>query len=116
MASRWKPAKACHDFNNGFTLFTAVPVLFITDNCVPNVNFLVCHLVVQYLVWDIVADNVEPSLRGLKAVFDLPSFVSAVNGRRLISRDFWPGEWRILSTSCRDLCPRTYLHHQHLYL
>ena len=21
--------KACHDFNNGFTLFTAVPVLFI---------------------------------------------------------------------------------------
>ena len=29
MASRWKPAKACHDFNNGFTLFTAVPVLFI---------------------------------------------------------------------------------------
>ena len=29
MASRWKPAKACHDFNNVFTLFTAVPVLFI---------------------------------------------------------------------------------------
>ena len=29
MASVWKPAKACHDFNNGFTLFTAVPVLFI---------------------------------------------------------------------------------------
>ena len=22
------PAKACHDFNNDFTLFTAVPVLF----------------------------------------------------------------------------------------
>ena len=29
MASVWKPAKACHDFNNVFTLFTAVPVLFI---------------------------------------------------------------------------------------
>ena len=28
MASVWKPAKACHDFNNDFTLFTAVPVLF----------------------------------------------------------------------------------------
>ena len=28
MASAWKPAKACHDFNNDFTLFTAVPVLF----------------------------------------------------------------------------------------
>ena len=28
MASGWKPAKACHDFNNDFTLFTAVPVLF----------------------------------------------------------------------------------------
>ena len=27
MASVWKPAKACHDFNNDFTLFTAVPVL-----------------------------------------------------------------------------------------
>ena len=24
------PAKACHDFNNVFTLFTAIPVLFIT--------------------------------------------------------------------------------------
>ena len=31
MASVWKPAKACHDFNNDFTLFTAVPVLFIKD-------------------------------------------------------------------------------------
>ena len=29
MASVWKPAKACHGFNNDFTLFTAVPVLFI---------------------------------------------------------------------------------------
>ena len=28
-ASVWKPVKACHDFNNDFTLFTAVPVLFI---------------------------------------------------------------------------------------
>ena len=29
MASVWKPAKACHDFNNVFTLFTAVLVLFM---------------------------------------------------------------------------------------
>ena len=28
VASAWKPAKACHNFNNDFTLFTAVPVLF----------------------------------------------------------------------------------------
>ena len=27
MASVWKPAKACLDFNNDFTLFTAVPAL-----------------------------------------------------------------------------------------
>ena len=27
--SVWKPAKTCHDFNNVFTLFTAVPVLSI---------------------------------------------------------------------------------------
>ena len=29
MASVWNPAKACHDFNNVFALFTAVPVLSI---------------------------------------------------------------------------------------
>ena len=31
MASGQKPAKACHDFNNDFTLFTEVPVLFNID-------------------------------------------------------------------------------------
>ena len=29
MASAWKPAKVCHDFNNVFTLFPAFPVLSI---------------------------------------------------------------------------------------
>ena len=31
-ASAWKPAKAFHDFNNDFTLFAVVPVLFNTKD------------------------------------------------------------------------------------
>ena len=43
VASAWKPVKACHDFNNDFTLFTAVPVLSImyTDkdsNLISKIN------------------------------------------------------------------------------
>ena len=39
--------KACHDFNNGFTLFTAAPVLFIMytnkdSNLISEVPFHIC--------------------------------------------------------------------------
>ena len=51
------PAKACHDFNNNFTLFTAVPVLFnmYTDkdsNLISEfVNFVLIPFVMFHRYW-----------------------------------------------------------------
>ena len=56
------PAKACHDFNNDFTLFTAVPVLFsmYTDkdsNLISDLNSMLATMTKEGNLWRLCTCN-----------------------------------------------------------
>ena len=60
MASAWKPAKACHDFNNDFTLFTAVPVLF---NMYTDKDSNLISAADMFIIWPICQNNLVNSVQ-----------------------------------------------------